>query len=110
MKSKLNLRRKAIEPLIAAILLIVVAVILITIVLSWGKMFTKKSLEKVETLELNKSDVEHFIYPKKTNSDAIQFVYSPPISENFGEVKLKSYKILYGSEETEDINLSIEHS
>ena len=110
MKSKLNLRRKAIEPLIAAILLIVVAVILITIVLSWGKMFTTKSLEKVETLELNKSDVEHFIYPKKTNSDAIQFVYSPPISENFGEVKLKSYKILYGSEETEDINLSIEHS
>ncbi len=38
-------KKKGIEPLIATILLIVVAVILVTIVLTWGKSFTNKGLD-----------------------------------------------------------------
>ncbi|MFA5745278.1 MAG: hypothetical protein WCX82_00880 [archaeon] len=38
--------KKAIEPLIATILLVVVAVILVTIVLAWGKNFANDGLNK----------------------------------------------------------------
>ena len=104
MKSKLNLRRKAIEPLIAAILLIVVAVILITIVLSWGKMFTTSSLNKATVAELTKSDAESFIYPKSLQDGILQFTYSP--QSNFGDLTIASYKVLSDSGETPGTNLS----
>lgn len=40
--------KKAISPLIATILLVVVAVALIAIVVAWGKSFTTKNLEKAD--------------------------------------------------------------
>jgi len=43
-------KRKGLEPLIATILLIVVAVILVTIVLAWGKDFSTTGLNKVNTV------------------------------------------------------------
>lgn len=43
-------KKKALEPLIATILLIVVAVILVTIVLAWGKNFSTSSLDKTADL------------------------------------------------------------
>lgn len=46
----INLNKKAISPLIATILLIVVAVILVTIVLTWGKDFTTNSLSTVDNM------------------------------------------------------------
>ena len=104
MKSKLNLRKKAIEPLIAAILLIVVAVILITIVLSWGKMFTTDALGKAKVVELTQSDAESFIYPKSLQDGILQFTYSP--QSNFGEIVIESYKVLSDSGETPDTNLA----
>ena len=48
------IKRKALEPLIASILLIVVAVILVTIVLAWGKNFTTDGL--AETNEILNDD------------------------------------------------------
>jgi len=44
------IKKKALEPLIATILLIVVAVILVTIVLAWGKNFSTSSLDKTSDL------------------------------------------------------------
>jgi len=44
------IKKKALEPLIATILLIVVAVILVTIVLAWGKNFSTSSLDKTADL------------------------------------------------------------
>ena len=104
MKSKLNLRRKAIEPLIAAILLIVVAVILITIVLSWGKMFTTDALGKAKVAELTQSDAESFIYPNALKDGILQFTYSP--QSNFGDLTIASYKVLSDAGESPDTNLS----
>ena len=40
------MKKKGLEPLIATILLIVVAVILVTIVLAWGKNFSTEGLNK----------------------------------------------------------------
>ena len=104
MNTKSNLRKKAIEPLIAAILLIVVAVILITIVLSWGKMFTTDALGKAKVVELTQSDAEFFIYPKSLTNGLLQFNYSP--QSNFGEIVIEKYKVLSDSGETPDTNLS----
>ena len=39
--------KKAVSPLIATILLIVVAVVLVTVVLTWGRGFTQDSLDEV---------------------------------------------------------------
>ncbi len=42
--------KKAVSPLIATILLIVVAVILVTVVLTWGKSFATDSFAEIETI------------------------------------------------------------
>jgi len=45
-----TIKKKGIEPLIATILLVVVAVILVTIVLTWGKSFTNKGLDTADQM------------------------------------------------------------
>ena len=55
-------RKRSLSPLIATILLIVVSVILITVVLTWGSGFAKENLNSVNTLDqLTKSDLSSFI-------------------------------------------------
>jgi len=46
----MNYKKKAIEPIVATILLVVVAVILVTIVLAWGKNFTTGGLNEANNL------------------------------------------------------------
>lgn len=46
----MNFKKKAIEPIVATILLVVVAVILVTIVLAWGKNFTTSGLDEANSL------------------------------------------------------------
>jgi len=99
-------RKKAVEPLIAAILLIVVAVILVTIVLSWGKMFTTEATNKVKVAELTQSDAESFIYPNSLKNGMLQFNYSPPQSGNFGELIINSYMAISDSGESSDKNIT----
>lgn len=43
----MNIKKKALEPIVATILLVVVAVILVVIVLAWGKNFAGDSLNQV---------------------------------------------------------------
>lgn len=49
----MNIKKKAIEPIVATILLVVVAVILVVIVLAWGKNFTNESLNKASGVNDN---------------------------------------------------------
>ena len=105
MNTKSNLRKKAVSPLIATILLIVVAVILVTVLLTWGKFFTSSSLDSAnQGLSLTRSDAELYIYPKSLTNGLLQFNYSP--QSNFGEIVIESYKVLSDSGETPDTNLS----
>ena len=101
-----NQKLKAITPIVTTILLVVVAVILVTIVLNWGRVFTTTSLNKAQGIELTKSDATAFIYPTQLKDGIIQFNYSPPSSESFGDIVIKSYKVLSDSGETPDKNLS----
>jgi len=101
-----NQKLKAITPIVTTILLVVVAVILVTIVLNWGRVFTTTSLNKAQGIELTKSDATSFVYPTQLKDGIIQFNYSPPSSEYFGDIVIKSYKVLSDSGETLDTNLS----
>ena len=101
-----NKRLKAITPIVTTILLVVVAVILVTIVLNWGRVFTTTSLNKAQGIELTKSDATSFVYPTQLKDGIIQFNYSPPSSESFGDIVITSYKVLSDSGETPDTNLS----
>jgi len=75
---------KALEPLIAIILLIVVAVILVTIVLSWGKEFTIASVNKSHSLINHDilSDKQPFIRFEKAENGMYFFDFYPPNNQD----------------------------
>ncbi len=57
------LQKRSLSPLIATILLIVVSVILITVVLTWGSSFTKEKLNTTNVItNLSKSNISEFIW------------------------------------------------
>ena len=77
----MNNNQKAISPLIATILLVVVAVALISIVLTWGKGFTNDSLsETTDITKFKPSDVTSFLDIKKGLNGRFFVKYRPPNS------------------------------
>ncbi len=84
MKSKLTFRRKALEPLIASILLIVVAVILVTLVLTWGKNFTNQSVSQTTGLINHDilSDKQPFLRFEKAENGMYFFDFYPPNNQD----------------------------
>lgn len=97
-----KIKKKGLEPLIATILLIVVAVILVTIVLAWGKDFAGKSLDTVATVGGNACDTATFSLSNcvvSTTSDTNVYV------TNTSDVDLKDFSFLLENS-TLDSNLS----
>jgi len=82
------IKKKALEPLIASILLIVVAVILVTIVLTWGKNFTTQSVSQTTGLINHDvlSDKQSFMKFVEAKNGMYTFDYYPP---NTGNVNFK---------------------
>ena len=80
MTLKLKFKNKAISPIIATVLLVVVAVILITVFLSFGKDFSTKGLDKTNSiLEITKSsDKQSFIRFEKAENGMYFFDYYIP--------------------------------
>ncbi|HOW29614.1 MAG TPA: GLUG motif-containing protein [archaeon] len=99
------MKLKALSPIIATILLVVVAVILITIILTWGKEFSTSSLNKTNNFgDLKASDATNFIYPKSAQNGIMQFTYSPP-SQITEDINITHYRVLNITEMTEPIAL-----
>ena len=98
-------KRKALEPLIATILLVVVSVILVTIILTWGKEFSTNSLNKTNNFgDLKASDTTNFIYPKSAQDGVVQFTYSPP-NQITEDINITHYRVINIPEMTEPIAL-----
>lgn len=75
----LKLTKKSISPLIATILLVVVAVALIALVLTWGKDFTNESLSETNTLEnFNESDIGLYLTIEDGINGRYFVMYRPP--------------------------------
>ncbi|MDD3244733.1 MAG: LamG domain-containing protein [Candidatus ainarchaeum sp.] len=75
-------KKKSLSPLIATILLIVVSVILITVVLTWGSSFTKEKLSTTQVIQ---------------NKDFTGLITSRPIS---------SQNILISNNSSKDLNVT----
>ncbi len=107
----MNTKFKAIAPIITTILLVVVAVILVAIFLSFSKGFTNDSLDKTtEIKDISSSDAEYFVYPKTFSQGVIQFNYSPPANLVTENITITSYKIFADNNETIDVNLDTNHT
>jgi hypothetical protein len=101
------MKSKAISPIIASILLIIVSVILVVIFLTWSQSFTNEELNKQSNLnDLELSDAEHYIYPKTFSNGLMQFNYSPPANIGTKDIVINKYKIFYDNNETDEITLT----
>jgi hypothetical protein len=97
-------KRNAISPLIAVILIIVVAVALISIILNWGKSFTTSSLDDTRSIaDLKVSDATHFVFNSTYRKTTLTFTYSPPSNLKNKEITIDRYTIV-GSTEIYDLN------
>lgn len=91
----MNSRLKAISPIVATILLVVVGIILVTLVLSWGKSFTTASTNQTNSLVnynvLN--DKQSFLRFKSAQNGLYVFDYYPPSNTDIN-FKVVGYSLL----------------
>ena len=86
--------RKAISPLIATILLVVVAVALIAIVLTWGKTFTRESLDKTtDFADLKPSDSAFFLTIEPGINGRLFAKFNPPVN-TIEQITIVGYSLL----------------
>ncbi|HOZ36182.1 MAG TPA: Hint domain-containing protein [archaeon] len=103
-------KQKAITPIVATILLVVVSVVLLTIVLNWGRDFSNKSLATVNTEKLSKSNASEFVYTKAFSDGVIQFNYAPPANLKDQDIIITGYKIFFDNNETTEISFTSNHT
>lgn len=74
------IKKKALEPLISSILLIVISVILVTVILSWGQNFSNQSVSQTSSLINHDilSDKQPFIRFVEARNGMYVFDYYPP--------------------------------
>ena len=88
--------KKALSPIVATILLVVVAVILVTITLSWGKGFTNKGLEGSNTI-LKETTNNYMIGSPKLNAQGVLSFKN--ISPGDKSITITGYKIISSSDD-----------
>ncbi|MFA7708839.1 MAG: hypothetical protein WCX82_01740, partial [archaeon] len=89
------IKKKAIEPLIATILLVIVSVIIITVILSFGKDFSNRSLSKANNLiQEEDSEVSLFLDIKDGTNGAFLITYKPPATSKYQDINIIGYSIL----------------
>ncbi|HRS42859.1 MAG TPA: Hint domain-containing protein [Candidatus Diapherotrites archaeon] len=88
--------KKAISPIVSTILLVVVAVILITVALNWGKDFTNKSLETTNPI-LKETSKNYMVGSVKLNPQGILSFKN--ITPGDQPMTITGYKILSTSDD-----------
>lgn len=89
----ISLTKRALAPIITAIILIVIGTIVVIGMLSWGKNFTNDALSKTTSFgNLTASDAENFIYLKDLKDGVLIFNYNPPSSIK-DEITITHYKL-----------------
>jgi flagellin-like protein len=91
-----RLRNRSVSPLIASILLIVVAVILVTVLLTWGKGFLTDSTDNVDDLlsRYKEFDNSFFLNHEQSNNGRSIFRYSPPNTYSHTDVNIIGYGVV----------------
>lgn len=86
--------KKAISPLIATILLIVVAVAIIAIILSWGRGLTQDSIDLVSIDLYTESDLSFYVKPTKSINGRTIIEFIPPQNFNKASFTVIGYGLL----------------
>jgi formylglycine-generating enzyme required for sulfatase activity len=87
--------KKSISPLIATILLVVVAVAIIAIVISWGKGFTNNSLQDASSLALyTESETGFYLNVQGSINGRTTFSYNPPQNTPYDSLTIVGYGLL----------------
>jgi flagellin-like protein len=95
--NKLKITKKGVSPLIATILLIVVAVILVTVLLTWGKGFFTSALDDADARDITSyrpSDVTSFIYRPSLEGSLLRFSYNPPSNLANETIVIDGYSVV----------------
>lgn len=88
-------KKRALAPIISAILLLVVGVILVTLILSFGKNFTTKNLDSATDFgKLTASDASLFVFSKTFKDGVVMFSYSPPSYLMDTDIIITHYRIV----------------
>jgi hypothetical protein len=88
-------KTKAISPLIATILLIVVAVAIIGIIVNWGKGLAQDSLSDTTLItDFKTSDASHFVFRPEFFNDELRFTYSPPQNLKNKEIIVDRFQVV----------------
>lgn len=94
MIKKLNLFKKSISPLIATILLIVVAVVIIAIIISWGRTFTDDSLNLTNIDLYTEYEISFYLKPITSLNGRTIFEYNPPLNFSYDDLEIIGYGLL----------------
>jgi flagellin-like protein len=94
-KTKIQIQ-KSVSPLIATILLIVVAVILVTVVLTWGKSYLNDSITATTDIlsTYQEADVGFYLKVFRAGNGRIIVDYFPPSNNNLQDLNLVGYGLL----------------
>ncbi len=90
-------KQKALSPIVATILLVVVSVVLVTITLSWGRGFTNKGLEGSNTI-LKETTNNYMIGSPKLNAQGVLSFKN--ITPGDKPITITGYKIISSSEDS----------
>ena len=96
MLNLLKKKTRSVSPLIATILLVVVAVILVTVVLTWGRKFTTDSLGDSSTIleSFKEADVGFYLKVFRSGNGRIIVDYFPPANSRLQDLNLIGYGLL----------------
>lgn len=87
--------KKAISPLIATILLVVVAVAIIGIVVSWGKGFTTESLSSASAIDIyTESETGFYLNIQNSINGRTTVSYNPPDNSPYETLNIVGYGLL----------------
>ena len=97
--------KKGIAPMVTVILIVVVAVILGTILLTWSRETSSSSLNETNTITSSQANPDNYVYPESVDAGEVSLNYSPPAEIEDQEVLIIGYKVIADNTETIEVTL-----
>ncbi len=96
--NKFKITKRGVSPLIATILIIVVAVILVTVLLTWGRDFVTGVFEgdagTTDITTLRTSDASSYFFRPTLEDSLLRFSYNPPSGLRDKEIIITKYSVV----------------
>lgn len=97
--------KKGIAPMITVILIVVVAVILGAIILTWSRESSSNNLNTTKGITNYQADAGNYVYPEKVDDGKVSLNYNPPAEIEDKQIFVVAYKIIADNIETSEVTL-----